>query len=198
MYWANCSLLSLYSHRNAWANLHLLGQPDTSLAQESGEPFIGQLPRALAFIDEVRETHRAGLGPALSSWPSSLTGNIDWSLVKFPKVQANLVAFLVRRVRRAAPCWCTATTARTARPPWSPPTVRVAQGRLSALNAFHRKSVLYGAFAWERRALNRRKWWFPARAVMLARAGQAGAATRGCHRLIHRDPPTHYTHNRAG
>ena len=27
--WANFSLLSLYSHRNAWANLHLLGQPNT-------------------------------------------------------------------------------------------------------------------------------------------------------------------------
>jgi hypothetical protein len=28
--WANFSLLQLYSHRNAWANLHLLGQPDTA------------------------------------------------------------------------------------------------------------------------------------------------------------------------
>jgi hypothetical protein len=27
--WANFSLLSLYSHRNAWASLHLLGQPNT-------------------------------------------------------------------------------------------------------------------------------------------------------------------------
>ena len=27
--WANFSLLQLSSHRNAWANLHLLGQPDT-------------------------------------------------------------------------------------------------------------------------------------------------------------------------
>ena len=30
--WANFSLLQLYSHRNAWANLHLLGQPNTFLA----------------------------------------------------------------------------------------------------------------------------------------------------------------------
>jgi hypothetical protein len=30
--WANFSLLQLYSHRNAWANLHLLGQSDTFLA----------------------------------------------------------------------------------------------------------------------------------------------------------------------
>ena len=30
--WANFSLLSLYSHWNAWANWHLLGQPDTFLA----------------------------------------------------------------------------------------------------------------------------------------------------------------------
>jgi hypothetical protein len=31
--WANFSLLSLYSHRNARANLHRLGQPNTFLAQ---------------------------------------------------------------------------------------------------------------------------------------------------------------------
>jgi hypothetical protein len=30
--WANFSLLQLYSHRNVWANLHLLGQPNTFLA----------------------------------------------------------------------------------------------------------------------------------------------------------------------
>ena len=33
--WANFSPLSLYSHRNAWANLHLLGQPNTFLARVS-------------------------------------------------------------------------------------------------------------------------------------------------------------------
>ena len=32
--WANFSLLQLYSHRNAWANSHIVGQPDTLLAQE--------------------------------------------------------------------------------------------------------------------------------------------------------------------
>ena len=31
--WANFSLLSLHFHRNAWANLHVLGQPNTFLAQ---------------------------------------------------------------------------------------------------------------------------------------------------------------------
>jgi hypothetical protein len=31
--WANFSFLSLYSHRNARANLHLLGQPNTFLAK---------------------------------------------------------------------------------------------------------------------------------------------------------------------
>jgi hypothetical protein len=36
--WANFSLLSLYSHRNAWANLHLLGQPNTLLARGAGGP----------------------------------------------------------------------------------------------------------------------------------------------------------------
>jgi hypothetical protein len=30
--WANSSFLQLYPHRNAWANLHLLGQPNTVLA----------------------------------------------------------------------------------------------------------------------------------------------------------------------
>jgi hypothetical protein len=30
--WANFSLLQLYYHRNAWANLHLLGQSNTFLA----------------------------------------------------------------------------------------------------------------------------------------------------------------------
>ena len=31
--WANFSLLLLYSHRSAWANLHLLGQPNTCPAR---------------------------------------------------------------------------------------------------------------------------------------------------------------------
>jgi hypothetical protein len=31
--WANCSPLWLYSHGNTWANLHLLGQPNTFLAE---------------------------------------------------------------------------------------------------------------------------------------------------------------------
>jgi hypothetical protein len=44
-------------------------------------------------------------------------------------------------------------------------TVRARPGRLSALCVFHSKSVLYGGFVWARRALNRRKLWFPARAV---------------------------------
>jgi beta-glucosidase len=35
--WANFSNIQLRSHRNAWANLHLLGQPDTFLAQDRAE-----------------------------------------------------------------------------------------------------------------------------------------------------------------
>jgi hypothetical protein len=31
--WANLSLLYLYYHRNAWANLHLLDQPNTVLTR---------------------------------------------------------------------------------------------------------------------------------------------------------------------
>ena len=43
-------------------------------------------------------------------------------------------------------------------------SVRAAPGRLSALGVFLCKSVLYGAFVWARRALNRQKRRFPARA----------------------------------
>ena len=39
------------------------------------------------------------------------------------------------------------------------------RGRLSALSVFQCKSVLYGAFVWARRALNRKKQRLPARAV---------------------------------
>ena len=35
--WANSSPLSLYFHKNAWANSHLVGQPDAFRATESGE-----------------------------------------------------------------------------------------------------------------------------------------------------------------
>jgi hypothetical protein len=45
-------------------------------------------------------------------------------------------------------------------------SVRACPGRLSALCIFHRKSVLYGAFVWARRALNGKKRRFWARAVM--------------------------------
>jgi hypothetical protein len=43
--WANFSHSQLHSHRNAWANLHLLGQPNTVLArvhvdEVSPEPFL--------------------------------------------------------------------------------------------------------------------------------------------------------------
>jgi hypothetical protein len=40
--WANFSLLYLYFHRNAWANLYILGQPDTFLAEAARH---GGLPR---------------------------------------------------------------------------------------------------------------------------------------------------------
>jgi hypothetical protein len=33
--WANSSLLLLHSHRNAWTNLHLLGQPNTPCSPSS-------------------------------------------------------------------------------------------------------------------------------------------------------------------
>ena len=43
--WANLRLLELYSHRNAWANLHLLGQPDAFVAQAAH--YLGLLQRPL-------------------------------------------------------------------------------------------------------------------------------------------------------
>ena len=49
--WANFSLFLLYSHWNAWANLHLLGQPNTFLARGR--------PRAAAARDRVRRRTRA-------------------------------------------------------------------------------------------------------------------------------------------
>jgi hypothetical protein len=49
--WANSSLLQLYSHRNVRANLHLLGQPNSFLAQ-------GRLPEA-----PRQPQARAGDGP---------------------------------------------------------------------------------------------------------------------------------------
>ena len=36
--WASFSLLQLSSHRNAWADLHLLGQPNAFLAQVLPRP----------------------------------------------------------------------------------------------------------------------------------------------------------------
>ena len=62
--WANCSLLLLYSHRSAWgmawANLHLLGRPNTFLAPDPGdEPLHGRLardPQDQHAEDERRQT----------------------------------------------------------------------------------------------------------------------------------------------
>jgi hypothetical protein len=55
------------------------------------------------------------------------------------------------------------------------PTVRPAQGRLSALSVFHRKSIFYGAFVWARRPFNRPKLRFPARAAGGILGGRAAA-----------------------
>jgi hypothetical protein len=56
------------------------------------------------------------------------------------------------------------------------PSVWAFPGRLSGLilSVFHSKSVMYGAFVWARRALNRPKWRFPARAAWNADWGEAG------------------------
>jgi hypothetical protein len=54
--------------------------------------------------------------------------------------------------------------------------VRAAQGRLSALRVFRRKSILYGAFVWERKALNGPFRCFPARAGRRRRRADPGGA----------------------
>jgi hypothetical protein len=59
--------------------------------------------------------------------------------------------------------------------------VRAHPGRSSALRIFNSKSVLYGAFVWARRALNRPKRRFPARAGALLDGGSR--------RLPGRSPP---------
>ena len=61
--WAIFSLLELYSHRNAWANLHLLGQPNSFLAQD-GAAFgtaEGHFDRASWTFAEHRRRHAARL-----------------------------------------------------------------------------------------------------------------------------------------
>ena len=61
---ASSSLLSLYSHRDAWANLHLLGQPDTFLASAAARGAVradGPAARAGARARAVRsDLLRAG------------------------------------------------------------------------------------------------------------------------------------------
>jgi acetolactate synthase-1/2/3 large subunit len=64
----------------------------------------------------------------------------------------------------------------------APLTVRARPGRLSGINVFHSKSVLYGVFVWVRRALNNQKWRFPARAGRQHRPVRGGAAPRRGHR----------------
>ena len=72
--WANFSLLQLYSHRNAWANLHLLGQPNTFLAA-AGEPGC-----SLRLAQEDRGQPAANQGP-LREDGRRRDGHIDLSLV---------------------------------------------------------------------------------------------------------------------
>ena len=55
--WANFSLLPLYPHRKAWANWHLLGQPDTFLA--AGERAAGHR----------WARHKVGCGRSAQGWP---------------------------------------------------------------------------------------------------------------------------------
>jgi hypothetical protein len=58
--WANFSPLPLYSHGNARANLHLLGQPNTFLAQGAA----GVLGAAAAAVGRLGGGVAAGRGGA--------------------------------------------------------------------------------------------------------------------------------------
>ena len=61
--WTNFSLLSLHSHRNAWANLHRLGQPKSFLTLKSAPPEWNETNYIVHDIQAL-EVH-AGLGEAV-------------------------------------------------------------------------------------------------------------------------------------
>ena len=64
--WANFSLLWLYPYWNAWANLHILGQPNTFLAAVGGKRQTGtELRRAEAAGERMAHICRS-LQPAVS------------------------------------------------------------------------------------------------------------------------------------
>ena len=60
--WANFSLLQMYPHRNAWANLHILGRPNNFLAPS---PVLCNTPPV------VRSTRRAGKTRVCTPGPRS-------------------------------------------------------------------------------------------------------------------------------
>jgi DnaJ family protein C protein 13 len=59
--WANFNLLQLYSHRNTWANLQLLGQPNTLHAQEPRRP--RHVPEGQQGVRAPHEEQRGRRGP---------------------------------------------------------------------------------------------------------------------------------------
>jgi hypothetical protein len=70
--WANCSLLSLHSQRTAWANLYLLGQPNTFLARRRSARASTRSPAASSAGARGRSARRAG--------PRGLAAPTPWSL----------------------------------------------------------------------------------------------------------------------
>ena len=62
--WASCSLLQLYSHRKAWANLHLLGQPDAFLAASWPATTASSMPSP-----RRRRARRRTAPPGGQPWP---------------------------------------------------------------------------------------------------------------------------------
>ena len=62
--WANCSLLWLYSYWNAWANLHLLGQPNSFLAEVFAFELGNEVNNQGVGPDGTPDRHNCSLLPA--------------------------------------------------------------------------------------------------------------------------------------
>jgi hypothetical protein len=120
--WANSSLLSLYSHRNARASVHLLGQPNTFLAAGLGRRVLrpavrprgvlhlsGQ-PRARPRVRRVRGTAarppRASLSKRIGASVSEATVRPDPPRsTSASACSSSACCSSPGRRRRCAQCW---------------------------------------------------------------------------------------------
>ena len=145
--------------------------------------------------------HQTPLGPVIhDACPLVLAYDASTRATKRIRLAEEQLEDVMRRVRRHRPnlppsgrppnssrvmvsCTNCFVNSSNLGPKWNASaTVRAAQERLSALTVFHRKSILYGAFVWERRALSGPFRWFSARAGVQKTVWGPGAA-RGRPRL---------------